>query len=301
LALIAPAAALWSMCLHVASLGDLQLENGSLIRNCTIGYRTLGRLNAAKSNAVLLLPWYQGRSWELAWQVRRGRSVDASRYFVIAVDALGNGVSSSPSTSGPQRGSAFPEFSVGDIVESEYRLVTRVLQLTGLHAVVGISMGGMQVFEWTTAHPSFVKKGIAIVGSPQAQEDDRERSRESIERLRVPRAARAAEALRRLKPRTALNELRNDPYDHIRQAQAIMSNDVARRFGGSLERAAAATRADLLVVSTWGDREVNPKPAFDFARLAKADVLELDGRCGHQAPSCEAATLWPAVAQFLAR
>ena len=68
-----------------------------------------------------------------------------------------------------------------------------------------------------------------------------------------------------------------------------------------MERAAAAIRADLMVVSTWQDREVNPRPAFDLARIARAEVLELDGRCGHQAPSCERAVLWPAVARFLDR
>ena len=64
---------------------------------------------------------------------------------------------------------------------------------------------------------------------------------------------------------------------------------------------AAAMRADLMVVSTWQDREVNPAPAFALARAAHAEVLELDGRCGHQAPSCERAIVRPAVARFLAR
>ena len=44
---------------------------------------------------------------------------------------------------------------------------------------------------------------------------------------------------------------------------------------------------------------MNPKPALELARLAGATILELDGRCGHQAPSCERAVLWPAVNGFL--
>jgi hypothetical protein len=103
-----------------------------------------------------------------------------------------------------------------------------------------------------------------------------------------------------LKPRTALHELRSNPHNQIYQAQAIAALDISRRFDGSLARAAAGLRADLMVVHTWQDREVNPQPAFEFGRLAGATVLELDGRCSHQAPSCKRAILWPAVPRFLA-
>jgi homoserine O-acetyltransferase len=163
-------------------------------------------------------------------------------------------------------------------------------------------MGGMQVFQWMSAYPDFMNRGVSIVGSPQSQPDDRERWERGIEALRTQSAwARVRAALRRAAPFAAVNEFRIQPLDQTRQAQAIMSFDIARRFGGSFERTAAAMRADLLMVSTWQDREVNPKPAFELARLAGANVLELDGRCGHQAPSCERATLWPAVARFLSR
>ena len=47
-----------------------------------------------------------------------------------------------------------PEISIGDMVQSQYRLVTEVLGLEGLYAVTGISMGGMQTFEWAVSHPA---------------------------------------------------------------------------------------------------------------------------------------------------
>ena len=68
-----------------------------------------------------------------------------------------------------------------------------------------------------------------------------------------------------------------------------------------MARAAASIRAPLLVVGTMKDREVNPEPGFEFARLAGAEVFELKGDCGHQSPSCEKETLWPLVARFLDR
>jgi homoserine O-acetyltransferase len=218
---------------------------------------------------------------------------------VVSLDAFGNGVSSSPSTSARQRGKHFPVFTVADIVESQYQLVTRVLHLRRVHAIVGISMGGMQVFQWTTDRPEFMDKAVSIVGSPQSQPDDQQRWQEGLKWLRNSAWTRARRALLRGQPRAAFNELRIEPQDRVRQAQAIMSLDLARAFGGSMEHAAKAIRADLMIVTTWQDRAVNPEPAFELARIAGVDVLELDGRCGHQAPSCERAVLWPAVGRFL--
>jgi homoserine O-acetyltransferase len=283
-----------------AHIGDLRLESGEVIRDCTIGYRTMGTLNAARSNAVVVTTWFEGTSGQLVRQIGPGKLVDSSKYFVIAVDALGNGVSSSPSNSTLQPGPAFPRFSIRDMVESQYQLVTRTFQLTHLKAVVGVSMGGMQVFEWITVHPDFMDKGVSIVGSPRTHPADQQRWRAYIQTLQgSPSWTRAARALGRGALRTAVNELAVDPNDHTRQAEAVMALDISRPFGGSMERAAAAIRAALLVVGTWQDREVNPESAFDLARLAHAEVFELDGRCGHQAPSCEAATLWPKVDRFL--
>jgi homoserine O-acetyltransferase len=284
-----------------ARLGDFRLENGDVITDAVVGYRTAGTLSADGSNAVLVTPWFQGTTRQIAEQIGPGKLVDSSRYFVVMVDALGNGVSSSPSTSAQQREHAFPTFTIGDIVASQYQLVTRTLELTRLHAVVGISMGGMQVFQWTVSHPHFMNRAVSIVGSPQSQPDDQQRWRDAIAWLRNPASTRARSLLARWKPRAALNELRIEPQDQTRQAQAIMAFDISRPFGGSMERAAAAMHADLMVVSTWADREVNPKPAFDLARIARAEVLELDGRCGHQAPSCEGKVLSSAVARFLDR
>jgi homoserine O-acetyltransferase len=285
---------------QMAHLGDFQLESGDAIRDCRIGYRTLGQLDASRSNAVLVAPWFQGTSGQLVRQIGPGKLVDTSRFFVLIVDALGNGVSSSPSNSSLQPAGAFPRFTIRDMVESQYQLATRTFHLTHLKAVVGISMGGMQAFQWMTAHPDFMDKGISIVGSPQSQPDDQQRWQAAIRTVAAnPPWKRAMLALRRAAPRAAVSELGIDADDYTRQAQAVMALDIAAPFGGSLARAAAAMRAKVLVVGTRQDREVNPEPAFELARMAHAEVFELDGRCGHQAPSCEQATLWRVVGRFL--
>src|SRR3954466_2250301 len=99
-----------------ASLGDFKLENGETIRDCRIGFRTFGQLNADKSNAVLFPTWFTGTSAQLIEQVGPGKVVDNSRYYVILVDALGNGVSTSPSNSQTQPHMKFPRFGVLDMV-----------------------------------------------------------------------------------------------------------------------------------------------------------------------------------------
>ncbi|HET7788143.1 MAG TPA: alpha/beta fold hydrolase [Myxococcales bacterium] len=280
-------------------LGDFALENGEVVRGCRIGYRTYGSLDAAGSNAVLVAPWLMGTSREVAAQIGPGKLVDSSRYFVVAVDALGNGVSTSPSNSRAQPGARFPAFSMRDMVESEHRLVTRGLGLRHLRAVVGISAGGMQVFQWATAHPGFFDKAVAVAASPRSTAAERA----SWARLgaggREPGWKRAARAAGQGSPIEAARQLRIDADDLARQAQAIAGQDVTAPFGGSMERAAAAVRARMLVAVSRRDEVVDPAPALEFAGLLRGQVLELDGRCGHHATVCEKATLWAAVAKFL--
>ena len=65
--------------LQYANLGDLKLENGSVIDECKLGYRTLGTLNATKSNAVLFPSWFTGKSGEIAAALGTDSYVDTSK------------------------------------------------------------------------------------------------------------------------------------------------------------------------------------------------------------------------------
>lgn len=156
-----------------AMLGDFKLQSGAVIRDFRIGYRTLGKLNPDKSNAILWPTWLGGRSEELLQFVGPGNVVDISKYFVILADSIGNGVSTSPSNSSSQPLMKFPAFTIRDMVESEHRLVTQVLRLEHLHAVMGLSMGGMQAFEWAVAYPDFMDLTIPMAGSPQSTSYDK--------------------------------------------------------------------------------------------------------------------------------
>src|SRR5689334_1391049 len=79
-----------------ANIGDLKLQNGGVIRNCRVGYRTFGTLNRDKSNVVVFPTWAGGTTEQLKGNFGPGKLIDTTSYFVVAIDALSNGVSSSP-------------------------------------------------------------------------------------------------------------------------------------------------------------------------------------------------------------
>jgi homoserine O-acetyltransferase len=181
--------------LQIAELGDCELESGAVIENCRVGYRTLGQLDADGSNAVLFPAWFSGTSEQIgSWWVGPDKLVDDSEWFVIAVDPIGNGVSSSPSNSPGQAAGDFPTYTMRDMVKIERRLVTEVLGLSSLHAVIGISMSGLDVFEWLVSYPDFVRKGVPIVGSPRTSGYDLLRWQTELEVLEASQSCRCFDA-----------------------------------------------------------------------------------------------------------
>ena len=80
-----------------------RLESGEVIHDCRVGYRTFGKLNADGSNAILFPTWANGTTDQLQHSIGPHTGVvDYADYFVILIDALASGVSSSPSNSASQ-------------------------------------------------------------------------------------------------------------------------------------------------------------------------------------------------------
>lgn len=313
-----------------ASLGDFKLQSGEVLHDCRIGYRIFGQMNADKSNIVLFPTWAGGTTDKLMGSVGPGNLADSSKYYVILVDALSNGVSSSPSNSTAQPRMHFPRITMRDMVDTEHDLLTKILHIDHVKAVMGISMGGMQTFQWIVEYPGFVDKAIPIVGSPrlapydlvhwQAQLDAIEDNKDWHGGDYTKNPARDAEyefgAILLKTPEEfnkthtreqVLKELvkskdstdGSDANNKIRQVEAMMSLNVAAPFGDSLEKAATAVKAQVLVIVGKQDHTVTPGPAIEFARLLHAQLVVLDDGCGHQ--YCDFAQVGKAVAEFLAK
>jgi homoserine O-acetyltransferase/O-succinyltransferase len=292
---------------------------GGTLAECRIGFRTAGALNPGKTNAVLFPTWFSGKSADLERLVGQDGLVDPAGLFVILVDAPGNGVSCSPSnTSGP-----FPGITIPGMVESQRRLLAERFGIDRLYAVVGISMGGMQTFEWMVQHPDRLAKAVPIVGSPRLNASDLLLWTAQLRAIRAMEAAGAdprlampaVNAMHQFAVETPTRRARldaretaillertatpgpHDPRDWAAQLEAMIGHDVAR--GGSLEAAAARVRARSLVITATLDQMVHPGPASEFARLAGLALLPLLGDCGHLATGCEAPLAGLAVRQFL--
>jgi homoserine O-acetyltransferase len=91
-------------------VGNLELEEGGTIRACKLAYATFGKLNAAKDNAILIPTWYSGAN-KIMEQVYigQGRALDPDKYFIVVVNQIGNGLSTSPhNTRRPPEWETFP-------------------------------------------------------------------------------------------------------------------------------------------------------------------------------------------------
>jgi homoserine O-acetyltransferase len=314
--------------LHIATIGDLALDSGQTIRNCRIGYRTWGTLDASKGNAILVPTWLGSTSDTLGTWIGSGKLYDTSRYYVIAVDALGNGVSSSPSNSDDQPGTPFPRFTVRDMVHSQYELVTRTLHLGHLYAVSGISLGGMQTFQWAVSYPEFLSKAVPILATPRQSAYDLllwKTELDLIDSLRdnphseaaVMKAVAGIQALELRTPswiaghltRETLSAFQHDEEaaigrldlrDYASQLRAMIDHEIYRDSGASPEVTARTIKAWMLVVISDQDHMVNPAPAIQLARITRSEILVLSGDCGHLATGCEQARLLHEAGRFLA-
>jgi len=151
-------------------------ESGDTLPGLTLRYETYGKLNAARDNAILICHALSGDhhcagihqlsdrkpGW---WNnlIGPGKPVDTSRYFVVCSNCLGGCQGSTgPKSLNPESGAPynldFPLVSVGDMVRAQHLLLTRELGLESLYAVIGGSMGGMQVLQWGIAYPEFVRR-----------------------------------------------------------------------------------------------------------------------------------------------
>ena len=161
---------------------------GDTIKDLRVGWESYGRLNADKSNVILITHYFTGSShaagryrendeapgyWDAI--IGSGKAIDTDKYYVISVDSLANisaydadVVTTGPASINPDTGKAyaldFPIVTMRDFVNVQ-KAVLDSLGIQSLHAVAGSSMGSMQAIEWTIAYPNMVKRLISVIGS----------------------------------------------------------------------------------------------------------------------------------------
>jgi homoserine O-acetyltransferase len=151
---------------------ELTLESGEKLGSITLAYETCGELNAEKSNAILILHALTGDThasgpdgwWENL--IGPGKGIDTNKYFVVCSNVIGGckgstGPSSINSKTGKPCGLSFPLITIGDMVEAQRHLVDH-LGIGKLLAVVGGSMGGMQVLQWMVSYPDRIHSAVPI-------------------------------------------------------------------------------------------------------------------------------------------
>jgi homoserine O-acetyltransferase/O-succinyltransferase len=151
---------------------ELYLESGEKLGPITLAYETYGELNAQKSNAILVLHALSGDAHAAGisgwWGslIGPGKGLDTNKYFVICSNVIGGCQGSTgPSSTNPKTGQPyatdFPLVTIGDMVNAQVHLIDQ-LGIEKLLAVVGGSMGGMQVLQWMVSYPEKIRSAIPI-------------------------------------------------------------------------------------------------------------------------------------------
>jgi homoserine O-acetyltransferase len=172
---------------RVYEAGAFQTRGGATIPNTRIGYQTMGTLNAAGDNAVLICHFFSGNShafgrlsangpagyWDAV--IGPGKAIDTTKYFVVSADTLvnvnvpdANTVTTGPASINPDTGRpwgmAFPVIAMRDFVEVQKRLLDS-LGVKRLALVAGPSNGGLQTIEWAAAYPDFVQRAMPVIAA----------------------------------------------------------------------------------------------------------------------------------------
>ena len=146
--------------------GDVVLQSGATLPNCRLAYVTRGTLNADGSNAVLVFTHFGARHHECQYLIGEDKTLDPRKYFIVVINLMGNGLSSSPSiTAPPFDKGRFPGVTILDNVRLHHALVTQELGVRRIQLAVGHSMGAQQAYHWGALYPDMVERIAPICGS----------------------------------------------------------------------------------------------------------------------------------------
>jgi homoserine O-acetyltransferase/O-succinyltransferase len=292
-------------------LGDVTLQSGQRLPGAQLAYVTRGELSPRGDNAVLFPTYYTGTHRENLAMIGPGRALDPARHFIIIVNLLGNGESSSPSNCVD-----FPEVSLLDNAVLQWRLLER-LGVQRLALAYGWSMGAQVAYHHAAHFPERVAALLAVCGSARtsphnwvflegvkaaleadASAGSPQRGLAAFGRVYAGWAysqaffrERLYERLGHASPAALLEAwaLEHQSYD-ARDLLAVLSSwqraDISdnARFGGDFEQALRAIEARAIIMPCSTDLYFPPEDnRLEVMQLRRGELRVLESKFGHVA------------------
>ena len=282
----------------------LRLDSGALLSPLEIAYKTYGVLNADKSNAVLVCHALTGDQHAASphpvtgkpgwWDrvIGPGLPLDPERYFIIATNVIGGCMGSTgPASLNPATGEpyalSFPVITIADMVRAQAMLI-EALGIETLFAVVGGSMGGMQVLQWAADYPGKLFSAICIAAAARHSAQNiafHEVGRQAI--MADPDWRGGAYQLAGVRPEKGLAVARMAAHITYLSEPALQ-----RKFGRELQRDGLSWGfdADFQVESNLRHQGASFVDRFDansYLYITRAlDYFDLGARCGGVLAEC---------------
>lgn len=305
---------------QIINIGNFKTLSGLVINNAALSFRTLGEMNTDKSNVVIWPTWFTGTSEDIIKSGMLDKTLDTSGLYIILLDSLGNGASSSPSNT-----LNFPDITLADMVEAQHRLLVNHLNIKHVRAVMGISMGGMQALEWMVRYPNYMDKVVSIAGAPsltsydnlvwQAQVDLLEhamKNKQGIEfalqksydifymNLSTPQDFSHFVASNNVKSFMAKKyQSMMAAKDYLVSVKALMSQNIFQSANLDLKDIHTRIKADVLIILSESDQLVNSEHSLALAKAIKAKTLVVEGNKGHMAVFLQNSKIQDVASEFL--
>lgn len=169
-------------------LARFTTQSGVALKQVKVGWEAYGKLNADKSNVILITHYFSGTSHAAGkyratdaapgyWDkiIGPGKAIDTNKFYVLSVDSLANlnafspdVITTGPASINPDTGKAygltFPVVTIRDFVEVQKALLDK-LGIKKLYAVIGPSMGSFQAIEWAVSYPEKVERLLPVIGT----------------------------------------------------------------------------------------------------------------------------------------
>lgn len=151
---------------QIFEAGNVVLQSGLTFRGAKLAYKTYGELDKSRANVVIVMTPFGSHHTDIEWFIGPGRAIDTQRYFIVALNLFGNGLSSSPSnTLPPYNGSRWPDFTITDNILVQERMLKEVFGIEEIQLAYGFSMGGIQALHWGALFPDKVRRIAAVCGA----------------------------------------------------------------------------------------------------------------------------------------